>query len=176
MDRLLLIHLLEKGIACYPSHEWVIKPDSIFCFLFFLFFTFSFIFSLLFYFLFIFLVRKIGPELTSMPIFHFLLKEGCHWANICAHLPLFYMWDPCHSMAWWAVCWSMPRIRTCKPWAAKAEHTNLITTPTGLALLFFLKNKKWVVIAWVSWGLPTDSFGHHQISDICTGQSLWTQS
>ena len=40
------------------------------------------------------LVRKIGPELASVANFLlFLLEEDCSWANICANLPIFCMWD-----------------------------------------------------------------------------------
>ena len=46
-----------------------------------------------FFSLFFFLVRKFGPELTRVPIFLFFLEKDCCWANICASLPLFCMWD-----------------------------------------------------------------------------------
>ena len=45
-------------------------------------------------------MRKIGHELTSfanLPLF-FLLEENWPWANICAHLPLFCMWNA--ATAW----------------------------------------------------------------------------
>ena len=39
--------------------------------------------------------------LVFFPSF-FSCKEDCHWANVCANLPLFYV--GCHhSMAWWVV-------------------------------------------------------------------------
>ena len=47
-----------------------------------------------------FLVRKIGPELTSvvnLPLF-FLREEDCLWANIWASLPLLCMWEA--ATAW----------------------------------------------------------------------------
>ena len=55
-----------------------------------------------FIYLFIFFLRKISPELRSAntPLF---AEEDWPWANIRAHLPLFYMWDTCHSMAFWVV-------------------------------------------------------------------------
>ena len=57
-------------------------------------------------------MRKIGPELTSMPIF------------------LYFMWDvPQHGLM--STARSAPRIQTCKPQAAKAECVNLTTTPLG---------------------------------------------
>ena len=43
-------------------------------------------------------VRKIGPELTSVANLPLFAEEDCPWANICAHLPLFCMWDA--TRAW----------------------------------------------------------------------------
>ena len=66
--------------------------------------------------LFLFL-RKISPELTfaiNPPVFHFA-KEDWPWANICAHLPLLYMWDTCHSMAWRAVLGPHPGSEPANP-------------------------------------------------------------
>ena len=57
---------------------------------------------------------KIGPELTSVPIFLYLMC-GC-----------------CHGMAWWVVCGSAPWILTHAPLAAKEEHL-ISSTTTGLA-------------------------------------------
>ena len=37
----------------------------------------------------------------------------------------------CHTMAWWAVLRSMPRIRTSEPWATEIEGANLTTLPQG---------------------------------------------
>ena len=45
-----------------------------------------------------FLLRKTGPELTSVANPPLFAEEGCPWANVCAHLPLFYMWFT--STAW----------------------------------------------------------------------------
>ena len=52
---------------------------------------------------FFFFLRKISPELTtaSPPLF---AEEAWPWANICAHLPLLYMWDAYHSMT----CQALP--------------------------------------------------------------------
>ena len=61
----------------------------------------------------------------------FFLEEDWPWANICAHLPPFYMWDACHSMAWQAACRSALRIQTLEPQATKVEHANLIAVPLG---------------------------------------------
>ena len=47
--------------------------------------------------------RKINPELTSAANSPLIAEEDWPWANICAHLPLPYMWDTCHSMACWVV-------------------------------------------------------------------------
>ena len=46
---------------------------------------------------FFFLLRKISPELAtaSPPLF---AEEARPWDNICAHLPLLYMWTP--TTAW----------------------------------------------------------------------------
>ena len=67
-----------------------------------------------------------------LPACLFLLEEDCCWTNICCQsFSILYVgcW---HSMAWWAVCRSMPGMWTCKPWAAEPEHVNLTTTPPGL--------------------------------------------
>ena len=53
-----------------------------------------------------FCLRKIIPELTSVPIFLYFFYVGC-----------------CHSMAWWAACGCASGIQTCEPRAAKAEYT-----------------------------------------------------
>ena len=65
----------------------------------------SFFFSLL--------VKKIGPELTSLPIFLYL-----------------YM-GRYHSMGWWVVGKSVPGIWTCEPQVAKAGRVNLTTMLSG---------------------------------------------
>ena len=67
-----------------------------------------------------FCLRKIVPKLTAMPVFLYFLYMGCH-----------------HSMAWWAVCRSTPRIWTHEPQAAEAEHANNHYT-MGLVPSFFL--------------------------------------
>ena len=80
-----------------------------------------------------FFLRKISPELTTAtnPLF---AEEDWPWANIRAHIPLLYMWDACHSMAWQAVHRFMPGIQTSKRQAAKAECVNLIAAPLGWPL------------------------------------------
>ena len=49
-----------------------------------------------FLFLFFYFLRKICPELTSTSNPPLFTEEDQPWA----HLPLFYMWNACHSMAW----------------------------------------------------------------------------
>ena len=93
--------------------------DKVLLGLWMLLFCFSFHFTITFWFwlyknlifLFVcFLVRKIGPELTSVPILH------------VGH---------CHSIAWWLVCRSMPGIQTSNPWFPKVEFMNLTAVPWG---------------------------------------------
>ena len=55
--------------------------------------------SFLFLFLFFLFFRKISPELRSVANPPLFAEEDWPWANICAHLPLLYMWATCHSMA-----------------------------------------------------------------------------
>ena len=74
-----------------------------------------------FIYLFIYLVRNIGPELTSVPIFSILYVERHH------------------NMTWWMVCMSVPGIWTDKPQAAKLEPANLTTMLLGQPLFNFFK-------------------------------------
>ena len=46
-----------------------------------------------------FFLRKISPELPSAANPPLFAKQDWPCANICAHLPLLYMWDSYHSMA-----------------------------------------------------------------------------
>ena len=55
-----------------------------------------------------------------------------------------------YSMAWWAVCGSVPGIQTCKPQAAEVDHANLTTAPLGQPLESFLKISKTVTFSSVS--------------------------
>ena len=80
---------------------------------------------------FFFFLRKISPELTSVANTPLFAEEDWPWANICAHLPLLYLWDTYHSMAWQEVCRSPLGIWTGEPQAAKVEHVNLSATPPG---------------------------------------------
>ena len=66
-------------------------------------------------------LRKIGPELTSMPMFLYL---------VCTKLPQHDLMSNMCVRAW---------IQACKPWATKAEHVNLTTKPPGWPLLHIFK-------------------------------------
>ena len=61
-------------------------------------------------------------------------EEDWPWANIHTHLPLLYMWDACHSIAWQVVQKFAPGIWTGQPWATKAEHANLTVALLGRPL------------------------------------------
>ena len=79
---------------------------------------------------------EIGPEQTSvanllLPFFppslklqYMVVYPSCRsfWFLSVGHR---------HTMAWWAVCRSAPRVQTGKPQAAKAELANLATQPWG---------------------------------------------
>ena len=66
-----------------------------------------------------------------MPIFLFSLEEEWPWANICASLPLFYLWDA--ATAWLdEYCRSTPGILTCEPGLLKLSAPNLTTMPPDL--------------------------------------------
>ena len=88
----------------------------------------------------------------------FFGEEVWPWANICCQSSSFFSPKPqyvvaypscksfyffyvgCHhSMAWWALCRSMHRIRTGEPQVANAEYMNLTTTPLDLPpkIIFF---------------------------------------
>ena len=76
-----------------------------------------------------FCLRKIVPELTSVPIFLYLCQSS------------FILYVRCHhSTAWWVVYRPTPGIQTCKPWAAKAEHMNLTTMLPGQPILTDILN------------------------------------
>ena len=84
-------------------------------------------------------LMKLSPELTSAANTPLFAEEDWPWANIQVHLPLVYMWDTCHSMAWQAMCSSAPSIWTGKPWATKAECMNLTAAAPGQLLLSTFK-------------------------------------
>ena len=95
-------------------------------------------------------LRKISPELTYAINLLPFAEEDWPWANICAHLPLLYVWDTCHSVAWWVVCGSVPRIWTCEALAAKAKCVNLTAMPQGQSPSYFkfLHIKSWWIHLW----------------------------
>ena len=92
----------------------------------------SLVFSLFFHF---FFLRNIRPDLTSAANSPLFAEEDWPWANIHAHLPLLYMWDTYHSMAWQVVHRSAPGIQIGKPLATKVELNCCATVP---ALEFFI--------------------------------------
>ena len=73
-------------------------------------------------------------------------EEGWPWANIHAHLPLLYVWDTCHIMAWQAVCRSAPGIWTGEPQAAEAECAHLTTALPGWTLPVHFKKSRTPII------------------------------
>ena len=78
-----------------------------------------------------FLLRKISPELTSAANPPLSLQDW-PWGNIHAHLPLLYMWDAYHGMAFANQC----HVRTQDmnrrtPSPREAEGVNLTTAPLG---------------------------------------------
>ena len=90
-------------------------------------------------FFFIFL-RKISPQLTSATNPPLFAEEDWPWANICTHLPLLYMWDSFHNMAWQAVCRSAPGIQTSEPQGRRSRTCELNHYAARLApTLNFLK-------------------------------------
>ena len=91
--------------------------------------------------LFLFFLRKISPELTSATNLLPFAEEDWPWPNIHAHLPLLYMWDACHSMAWQVVHMSALRIQTGEPWATEVEHANLTSAPLDWPHRKLLKNE-----------------------------------
>ena len=72
-----------------------------------------------------------SSELTSATNPLRFAEEDGPWANIHAPLPLLYIWDGCHSMAWQAVRTSAPRIGASEPEAAETERANLTAAPPG---------------------------------------------
>ena len=102
----------------------------------------------IFYFLFIFL-RKINPELTSFANPPLFAEEDWPWANICAHLPLLYMWDAYYSMACQAMLCLHPGSDQ-QTRAAKAECAHLTAVPPGqplagyFSLVYFSPSLKYI--------------------------------
>ena len=81
-----------------------------------------------------FFFEEIGPELRSVvnpPLFFFSPRPQYIVAYpSCRSLQFLYVGCR-HSMAWWAVCRSVPRIQTSEPQAAEVECMNLNTWPLG---------------------------------------------
>ena len=99
----------------------------------------SFLFFGVFFF-FCFLVRKIGPEVTSVTNLPLFFSPKPQYMVVHPSWQSFYFFymGRHHSMAWWVVCRSVPRIRTGERWATKAKHTNLTTMPPGWPLIFLI--------------------------------------
>ena len=74
-------------------------------------------------------------------LFFSLLKAPVHSCIPSCKSFWFSYVECCHSMDWWVVCRSTPRIRTSKSQAAEAEHVDLTTTPPNWPLwnLFYPK-------------------------------------
>ena len=86
-----------------------------------------------------FFLRKMSPELTtaSPPLF---AEEAWSWANIRAHLPLFYMWDAYHSMACQAVPCLHPGSKPANPGPLRSKMCKLrCTTQIIFVLSLWLK-------------------------------------
>ena len=83
-----------------------------------------------------FFLRKISPELTAANT-HLFAEEDWPWANIHAHLPLLYMWDAYHRMAFKQCHVRTQDLnqRTLGCW--EAEHTHLNTAPPGWPPIVF---------------------------------------
>ena len=75
-------------------------------------------------------MRKISPELTSAANLPLLAEEDWPCANICANLPLLYMWDAYHSMA----CQVVPRLHQ---GSDPVEHVHLTAAPPGQPVAYF---------------------------------------
>ena len=85
--------------------------------------------------LFFIFLRKITPELTSATLLLFFAEEDCPWANLYAHLPLFYVGClPQHGLTSGAM--STPRIRTSEPQAAEAERATYLLCHRAMCRTF----------------------------------------
>ena len=95
-------------------------------------------------------IPRFKAELSHFFFFFFLFKEDEPWANIRAHIPLFfYKWDACHNMAWWAVYRSPVGIQPGEFQATEAEHMNLTAMPLG--------QPQSLVIFWLCGPVPMSS-------------------
>ena len=79
---------------------------------------------------FILFFLRINTELTAAdpPLF---AEEDWPWADIHPHLPLLYMWDPYHSMAWQAVPCSHPGSKLANPGPLRSRMCEITTVPPG---------------------------------------------
>ena len=66
----------------------------------------------------------------------FFFEEDWPWANICALIPLLYMWDAYHSMAWQVVHRSSSKIWDGEPWGHPCRACKLNHYTNGPALCF----------------------------------------
>ena len=114
--------------------------------------------------------EKISPELTSATSPPLSAEEDWPWANIRAHLPLLYMWDAYHSMAWQAVRRSAPGIQTSEFWTVEAECANLTTVPLGLPLsvfffhaLYYTQKNPFLKCIWLSICIFMERFAWHHV-------------
>ena len=71
------------------------------------------------------------PSCFHLAFFLCMCEEDCPWANVCANCPLLLYVECHHSMAWQAVCRSVPSIQTRQTWATKVEPVTLTTVPLG---------------------------------------------
>ena len=125
----------------------------------------------------LFFWKKFSPELSYVANPPLFAKEDWPWANICAHLLLFYIWDAGRNMAWWVVCRSVPRIQTSETHWSRVQELNCYTArPAPVMLFVFIGCPTWVseTIVW-------DTTDRPQISisvigrNLCDGSegSLW---
>ena len=91
---------------------------------------------------FFFFWRKIHPELTSAANPPLFAEEDWPWANIHAHLPQLYMWNPYHSMACQAVPCLHPGSEPVKPGLPRRGMCALNRCATGQPSAHFLNKLK----------------------------------
>ena len=86
---------------------------------------------------------RLAPELTSAanpPLFD---EEDWPWANIRAHLPLFYVGRLSqHGLLSGAM--STPGMQTSEPWATEAERVSLTAVTPGQPQEYFLFNRTYL--------------------------------
>ena len=84
----------------------------------------------------LFFLRKISPELTAANPSLFA-EEDWPWTNIRAHLPLLYVWDAYHSMAWQVVPCQHPDPNWQTPgrWIGMCKLNHCTTGPAAVLWL-----------------------------------------